>query len=279
VLGDGTTGSLEAVMSGIEELAGRERVRYLKLQPPAGRDDVATALDTRGLVPSDLEAAPVATTRVDLRGRPEELLAAMRSATRRNIRRAERNGVTIRPGDATDLPLFSSLIQETSRRQGFAAYPARYYEEMWRAFGPGGHARLLVAERDGEALSALLVIAFADSAVYKMGAWSGRARELRPNELAHWAAMRWARERGHRWYDFEGIDRGTADALRRGEDSPEAAGVTRFKLGFGGEVAFFPQARDYAYGHILGPPLRWAAPRLGRYRALAHRVLGRGSGA
>ena len=121
----------------------------------------------------------------------------------------------------------------------------------------------------------MLIVGFGDTAVYKMGGWVGARRNLHSNELLHWTAMRWARERGHRFYDLEGIPVAIAQALLRNAHPPEAArGTTRFKLGFGGAVRVFPGAYDRARPRILAPVGRAAgSPRL---QGVVHRVLGRG---
>jgi lipid II:glycine glycyltransferase (peptidoglycan interpeptide bridge formation enzyme) len=112
-----------------------------------------------------------------------------------------------------------------------------------------------------------------------MGAWSGSRTGLRPNELMHWHAIQWARERGYRYYDLDGIDEPAARAVLAGEELPESGkrGTTHFKLGLGGEVTLYPTAYDRSFHWLLVWPARIAAPRLDRFRSRAHRLLGRAS--
>jgi lipid II:glycine glycyltransferase (peptidoglycan interpeptide bridge formation enzyme) len=264
-----------AVLDGLDALVAAERVRLVKLQAPVHRGDLGTELERRGFRRSRLEAAPEATILVDLQADDNALLKAMRASTRSNIRKAERKGVSVRAGGGADLPTFATLVTRTSERQGFAPYPRTYYERIWNAFAPEGNARLLLAEHDGDVLSAVLIVGFGDTAVYKMGGWVGARVGVHPNELLHWTGMRWARDRGHCFYDLEGIPVPIARALLRGAQPPAAAeGTTRFKLGFGGAVQVFPGAYDRARPRILAPAGRAAgSPRL---RGMVHRVLGRG---
>lgn len=268
---------IELVLSGLHELASRERILLLKTQPPAGRWDIAEVLEVAGLRPSELDAGPTATVLVNLRRPTEEILAGMRAGTRSNVRKAERKGVIVRVGREDDFEAFAALVEGTSRRQGFVPYPARYYRAMWELFAPTDHACLLLAEHGGQPLSAVLLLAYGDSAIYKMGGWSGERGTIHPNELLHWNAMQWARERGYRTYDLEGIPIGVARALLRGEAPEEARrGTAHFKLGLGGEVTLFPGAYDYAYRPLLAHAIARLAPRLSNWRGLAHRLLGRG---
>jgi peptidoglycan pentaglycine glycine transferase (the first glycine) len=277
LLRDRDPSTLWTLLDGLASMARRERILYVKVQPPAGRGDMEAILREDGFVTSDMPAAPVATVRIDLRRSVDEILASMRSATRSNIRKATRKGIVVRAAGASGLAAFGELLAETSRRQGFAPYPAEYYAEILRQFGEGHRAELLLAEHDGEVLSGAMIIGYGDTVVYKMGAWSGRRTGLHPNELVHWRAMQWARERGYRYYDLEGIDESVARAVLAGEELPESGhrGTTRFKLGLGGEVVLHPRAYDRSFHRLLFWPARIAAPRLNRLSSRAHRLQGR----
>jgi lipid II:glycine glycyltransferase (peptidoglycan interpeptide bridge formation enzyme) len=268
---------LDAVMGGLDELAAGERLLYCKLQPPGGQCDLSRELEQRGWVESGLDAGTTATVRIDLRLEPEDLMRNMRASTRRNIRSASRRGVRVRSGGYTDLLAFWELVSATSRRQRFSAYSAHYYQQMWRSFSERGDVGLLLVEQDGELLAGHLLLGFGDTAVYKMGAWSGARSKVHPNEIAQWTAMSWGRERGYRYYDFDGIELEAARAVAAGKQPPEAAGlgVTYFKLGFGGDVVIYPAAYDRSYRALLASPVRWLAPRL-RPGGLALRIAGRG---
>jgi len=281
VMADRDTGPLTAVLDALDATAREARVVYAKVQPPTDRADLEAVLDRRGFVPSDLGAAPNATVLVDLAPEPEAMLARMRSPVRRAIRNGTRRGVTVRACGEEGLSQFGELLRLTSARQGFRPYPLDYYREILRAFAEGERARLFLVEHEGRLLSASLIVAYADTAVYKMGAWSGESAPARPNEMLHWTAMKWARERGYRFYDFDGIDETVARAIVDGRPLPEGArsGVTHFKLGFGGDARVFPRAYDRSYRRVAGIAVRRLAPRLGGLRGarfVAKRVLGRG---
>jgi lipid II:glycine glycyltransferase (peptidoglycan interpeptide bridge formation enzyme) len=256
----------------------KSRVRYIKVQPPANRQDLVSALRDLRWTPSAMEAAPTATVRVDLFQSEEELLKRLRKTTRNYIRQGPRRGLEIRTGGEDDLAAYYDIIEATSKRQGFTPYPARYYETMWREFSRDGRATLLLAEHDGRLLSAILVIGWGDSATYKMGGWLGEKMLVRPNEPIQWAAMCWAKEAGYRYYDFDGLAKSVAETIARGEtlENPADHGVASFKLQFGGDVVIFPGALDTSPDRLLRPAVRVAAPRMDRMMSTAHRLLGRG---
>lgn len=271
--GDGA--ALFAVLDAVLELVRRERLLYLKLQPPPDSADMTSALRERRFVPSRVDLAPRVTVRVDLRQPPDTILAAMRTTSRKHIRQAQRRGVVARGGSEDEFPVAYGLLEATSRRQGFTPYPRAYYEQIWRSFP--GRVHLLLAEHRGDILAGILLLAFGDTVCYKMGGWSGTHRDVRPNELLHWEGMRWARDRGYRYYDLEGIKPTDGEAILSGREiaNRDLHGITHFKLGLGGDVTGFPGCYDYASQPLLRLALPWVAPRLGLLTPIADRLAGR----
>jgi lipid II:glycine glycyltransferase (peptidoglycan interpeptide bridge formation enzyme) len=271
--GDGA--AIGAVLDAVRELAREERLLYLKLQPPPDSIDMTRDLRKRRFVPSCIDLAPRVTVRVDLRRPPDTILAAMRARSRTYIRQAQRRGAVVREGGEDDLPIFCDLVEAISRRKGYSPYPRAYYEQIWRSFP--GRAHLLLAEHKGDILASILLLAFGDTVSYKMGGWSGAHRDVRPNELLHWAGMQWARDRGYRYYDLEGIEPAVSEAIASGCDiaTLEVQGLTHFKLGLGGDVTRFPGCYDYARQPLLRLALPWVAPRLGLLTPVADRLAGR----
>jgi len=274
---DGDPSALNDLLDAVAKLAHRKQMLYVKVQPSAAGSAIEPLLRQRGFVISDMPAAPVATVRVNLVRPSDEILAGMRSTTRANIGKAGRKGIVVRPAGAAGLPVFGKLLAETSQRQRFSPYPVDYYAEILRQFGAGHRAELLLAERDGEALAGAIIIGYGDTVVYKMGAWAGQRPGLHPNELMHWHAIQWARDRGYRYYDLEGIHESVARARLAGAEMPTSGrrGTTHFKLGMGGEVTLYPHAYDRSFHPLLVWPARMLTPRLTRFKPWADRFLGR----
>ncbi|HYF28391.1 MAG TPA: peptidoglycan bridge formation glycyltransferase FemA/FemB family protein [Baekduia sp.] len=266
-----------ASLDALGDWARATRVAWLKVQPPVDRGDLEAVLRERGFRPGTLQTAPAATVRVALAGRSEdELLAAMRTTTRRNIRLGQRRGVTVRPGTRADLRVVHPLLAATAVRQGFAAYGPEYWEAVWDAFAPDGELELLVAEHEGAPVGWVLVVLFGDTALFKIGAWGGGRGVPPANELLHWTAMCHARERGLAVYDLEGIPPDLARAVAAGQDIGDPGGVARFKLGFGGDVVLLPATHDRPCRPVAGRAIGLVEARSERLRPLVHRLAGRG---
>jgi lipid II:glycine glycyltransferase (peptidoglycan interpeptide bridge formation enzyme) len=268
---------LDAVLAALRAYARQHRIVVVKVQPPVDRADLPALLASRGLRASGLHTAPTASVVVDVGpDRDEEdIFRALRATTRRRVRQARKNGVTVRNGGADDLPVLQTVLEATAGRQGFPAYPADYYRRLWAAFGTVGQARLLIAEREGVPLSAMLLVAFGNTVVYKIGGWADvEGSPPGANELMHWTGINWAHDAGYRYYDFEGIPVEVAQAVRDGRPA-NAQGVAFFKLGFGGDAVLYPGTYDLIPGRLTGRALRYVLPHAERWRGVVHRLAGR----
>jgi lipid II:glycine glycyltransferase (peptidoglycan interpeptide bridge formation enzyme) len=192
-----------------------------------------------GFNPSPLGSIqPRRTLIVDIVPEEDDILAAMKSKTRYNIRLAGRRGVTVREAQEDDLPLFKDLIAATADRNEFGIHDLAYYERAYRLFVPRGWARLLLAEVEGEAVAAVMAFALGQRSWYFYGASSTAHREKMPTYLLQWEAMRWARSLGCTEYDMWGVPDEEREVLEENFTSRSDGlwGVYRFKRGFGGRL-------------------------------------------
>ncbi len=198
---------------------------------------------------------PPSTVIVDLSPPLEGILSGMKSKTRYNVRLAQRKGVEVYQGGMDDLPLLYEMYRATSSRDQFVIRPFSYYEDAWGSFLRAGLAQLLLARYEGEVLAGLVLFHFGDKAWYMYGASTDRHRQLMPNHLLQWEAMRWAKARGCASYDMWGAP----EVLDEGDPM---WGVFRFKEGFGGEFTSYLGSFDFP----VSRPLYWlytvAMPRL-----------------
>lgn len=261
----------EPLTEGLLTAFRRYRYLFVKLQPAEHGEATAARLRGRGWVASSVPVAPDATTRVIAEGSDEELLATMRSSTRRQIRAARASGVTVRVGGLDDVETFGRLVDATGRRQGFGGYPAAYYRTILTAFGD--RARLLLGELDGEAYAGTLLVLFADTVSYVFGGWAGERPEVHAPKLVHWEGIRLARDLGYRYYDLNGIEPRVAAGLLAGGKVADTPGLEQFKLGFGGEVVLLPPTLDRSF-HPLGSGIQRMAPLVSRQKRLATVMLG-----
>jgi peptidoglycan pentaglycine glycine transferase (the first glycine) len=234
---------LEQVLGDLEDTARRGRALFVKIDPDVRADTaegeaVVETLHRRGWRASREQVQFPNTVLLDLTRSPDELLAAMKSKWRYNVRLAARRGVTVRRGTSADLPLLYGMYAETATRDGFVIRPEDYYRDAWGTFIQAHLAQPLIAEVEGEPVAMVLVFHFGRRAWYMYGASRSIHREKMPNHLLQWEAMCWAREQGCTAYDMWGAP----DVL---DQSDPLWGVYRFKRGFGGEFVRHIGAWDF----------------------------------
>ena len=166
---------------------------------------------------------------LDLTPSEEALLAAMKPKWRYNIGLARRKGVVVRPGGVAELETFYELYAATGQRDGFLIRPKAYYLDLWRQYLQAApeRASLLLARVDDVSVAGLILFYFARTAWYMYGASLDQHRNLMPNHLLQWEAIKTARARGCTLYDMWGAPDVFAE-------TDPLWGVYRFKLGFGG---------------------------------------------
>lgn len=184
---------------------------------------------------------PLRTIMLDLTADEETLLAHMKEKWRYNVRLAERKGVSVRVAQTVeDVQSWYKLLQTTRERDQFGIHTLDYYLQAWRIFVPRNQGRLLLAECNGQLLAGIFVGLLGKQAIYLYGASSNEQRQLMPNYLLQWQAIRWAKQQGATQYDFWGIP--------ETDDENEAmAGVYRFKRGWGGQVVYFLGSYEHIY--------------------------------
>jgi lipid II:glycine glycyltransferase (peptidoglycan interpeptide bridge formation enzyme) len=165
----------------------------------------------------------------------DDLLMIFKAQCRRNVRIAEKKGVTALTGCSREhLVPFYDILKITALRDGFTVRPFSYYETLWDQLVENGLGKLFLTEFEGQYLSGALCFTIGDKAVYVYGASSNENRNVMPNYAMQWAMIRWARDIGCKTYDFRGV----APVKPGTEASPEAEhlqGLNRFKEGFGAE--------------------------------------------
>ena len=190
----------------------------------------------------------------------DELLKSFHEKTRYNIRVAERNGLVVEESsdpESRALTAFLQFARRTSERQGFRYHSDVYYRTMLEVLGrPNDEAitaSALVAHKDNGPAAAMIVIWTPETAYYLHGAsWYERRKWMAPH-LLQWTAMKLAKARGAKAYDFWGIapvqiagSQSDSSLIPQYSFDPQHpwAGVTRFKLGFGGKAVHYPDAID-----------------------------------
>lgn len=175
------------------------------------------------------------THQLDLTASEEEILAGMRKTTRYEIKQAGKLGVEIKTGG--EIGEFYELQMQTAQRQGFVPFSKMFLEEQYKTFASENQALLYTAWMGKEKLAQAMVLFYGGEADYHYGASSEAGRKYPGAYLIQWEAIKEARGRGMKRYNFWGV-------APEGETAHRFYGVSVFKRGFGGQDVEYLHARD-----------------------------------
>jgi CelD/BcsL family acetyltransferase involved in cellulose biosynthesis len=190
---DGEVDDLAGLLDGARQAAGIRRI------------------EVRGTLtgPAQSPIGEYVTHATALRGTEQEIFRTFHAnQVRRNVRKAEQAGVTVRTGttEADVTEVFYRLHTRTRRRLGVPVQPLRYFRTLWRRALRPGLGVVMIAEVAGEPAAAGIYLASTNTCVYKYGASDERLWASRPNHLLFWTAIRWAHARGCESFDFGRTD-------------------------------------------------------------------------
>lgn len=257
---------LEAIMRG----ARQRRMLYLVLQPAREDTEFTTLITARGFRPSSAELISKATVVLDVSRGEEELLAGLRKRHRSRIRHSQREGVRVIECGEADLHSAYNLMKARAERRGYSADAFEAFHAMWRVLHPRELMRVTLGEAGGEISSALVMLCWGDTVFWKRGGWNGKHGHLGLNEYQHWESIVWARQKGYRYVDMEGIDYECAREILFGEKASYdiSKSPNFFKLGFGGELTMNPEAREFVFNPVVRYAYQVTFPRLHHSRVM-----------
>jgi len=260
----------------IRAVAGRTDA-LLKIEPPLAIDAVGDGAEANvpgsygPFLRSETEQ-PEHTIVAHLERSEDELFASLHSMARRNVRAAQKAGVTA--GRDDDFEAFWEIFTATNERAKLGAFPRAYYETMLReGDAHGGEAYIVLARHEGRALAGGFFLSMGDTTCYLFG---GSVRDDRPTadgsprkdakapDAFYWNALLDARAHGYKVFDFWGIPRVL-------DEEKHSFGVFKMKLKFSETRVWYP-----AYELPLSP-LAPGIKRLLRWRKTQNNLRKRGS--
>lgn len=158
---------------------------------------------------------------VELDPDPELVLSRVSKMHRRNVRTALKKGVSVESGTGPEcVDAFYRLHLETRRRQGSPIQPKRFFALLDQHVLQQGLGFILSAYSERECVASAVFLEWQGTLMYKYGASSPNAWDLRPNNLLFWEALQYGCSRG-------------LDRLDLGRTDLGNAGLREFKSGWG----------------------------------------------
>ena len=181
---------------------------------------------------------------LNLENSEEEILKNMRQRLRRALRKAEKNQIIIeKTSDPKAIHDFYQIELQTAKRHDFYAFSEDFLTKQFAAFAKNNEAVLYIAKLRGEILAENFMIFYGNEASYHYGVSSELGTKYSGAPLLHMEAMRDARKRGIKRYNFWGI-------VDENDTKHRFYGVSVFKRGFGVEELKYLEARDLVLDKI-----------------------------
>ena len=235
---------VEALVADMREQGRKYHCAFVRVRPQLEKTDESMRLFRElGLHAAPMYLSVELAGVLDLEKSEDELLKNMRQRLRRALRKAEKNGITIEKStDPARMKEFYDIQLQTAGRHHFIAFSEGFLTKQFAAFAEDNSAVLYTARYNGEVLAQNFMIFYGNEASYHYGVSTELGTKLSGAPLLHMQAMRDARERGIKRYNFWGI-------VDEDDTKHRFYGVSVFKRGFGVDELRYVPAHDL----ILNP--------------------------
>ncbi|MDO8573838.1 MAG: peptidoglycan bridge formation glycyltransferase FemA/FemB family protein [Candidatus Daviesbacteria bacterium] len=223
----------------IKKIAKEENCVFIRVRPQIKSDDFSKNLFKElGFKTAPMHLHAELTSQLDITPAEETLLANMRKATRYEIKKAISSGIKIETTNgAKTMHDFYDLQLLTAKRQKFVPFSFKFLAEQFKIFLENQQAVLFSAKFENKLLAQAFIIFYGTEAAYHYGASTEKGRKYPGAYLIQWEAIKEAKKRGFKRYNFWGVS-------PEGDKDHRFSGLSLFKRGFGGSDFEYLHAQD-----------------------------------
>ena len=141
---------------------------------------------------------------IELSDDTDTVWASLDSGARRAVRKARKEGVTVRPATGKEeLRIFFDLHLRTRKdKYRLLSQPYAFFENVWEEFIETNKGVLMVSVHDDQVIGGIMFLEWKGALHYKFNASDPEFAALRPNDVALWTAIEMGVERGNSIIDF-----------------------------------------------------------------------------
>lgn len=197
-----TSTELKKLLPYLSAFARKHGVFTIKIEPeiPAG------TLKNHSLTKTRPIQANWATVYVDLYDDLDTIMKNLPQKGRHAIRRAERDGVTVKlvPATAENCRIMFDLLKETAAEAEFGIRSADYYKTFYKRYEDKKMGQLFFAYYEGKVVAGAFAMIFGDKSTYKDGASIRQRTAYGASHLLQWHVIQWAKKHGSTLHDLCG---------------------------------------------------------------------------
>jgi len=232
--------AFQVLIQYLKNLGKKEKVDFLRISSLAENlEDRKQQFKTIGFRNAPVHMMhPELAWLIDITKSEEEILSGIKKRTRYSIRKAQNDGVKIVvSSESAGVEKFYDLYLETAKRQKFVPFTKDYIKKEFEIFSQENKILVFFGYYQEKLLATAMIVFANDSGFYHHGASIRETSGVPVAELLQWEAVKEAKRRGMKFYNFWGI---------APENSPHHpwAGLSLFKKGFGGFAESYLHAQD-----------------------------------
>ncbi|MBU0546584.1 peptidoglycan bridge formation glycyltransferase FemA/FemB family protein [Patescibacteria group bacterium] len=232
---------LKILLSKLKEFAVEEKVDFIRISPIwENSSENIKIFQELGFRKAPIHMHPELDWELDISSLEQEILAGMRKTTRYLIKQALKNSdiEIIQSQDIKDVDVFDKINQETVKRHNFTPFSSNYLKNQFSVFAPDNQIAIFFGKFKEEIVASGIFIFWQGIAFYHHGASSLKYSKIPIPYLLQWEAIKEAKKRGCKLFNFWGI------APEKNKSHPWA-GLSLFKKGFGGYEKEYVSAQDF----------------------------------
>jgi hypothetical protein len=144
---------------------------------------------------------------LDLTPGPEKLFESIHKTTKRNIKKADREGVKVEFSQSSKSVMdYYKLHCLTRKRQGLPPQPCYFFKSIYDNIISKNMGFVLLARANSKTIAGAVYFHFGDQVIYKYGASDMSHQHLRPNNLVMWEAIKWYASNKFKSFSFGRTD-------------------------------------------------------------------------
>ena len=141
---------------------------------------------------------------IDLQREMDDMWMGLNGAARRAIKKAQKQGITVRVAESKDDLRAFFLLHLKLRKYKYSllAQPYHFFENIWDNFIPQGHGALMLAIYEDQIIGGVFFLEWQNKLYYKFNASDQHQLNHRPNDLIVWTGIQYGQARGYEYLDF-----------------------------------------------------------------------------
>jgi hypothetical protein len=157
--------------------------------------------DSRPFYWQKYSVSPYFTYRIPLSGGVDHVQAQFDRKLRGDIKKAIREGVTVKVGERKDLAVIHQSISQRFFEQGLTPKNhLPYLLDLYDAFNPE-NLKIFLAEYKEQIIGGMIALRYKDVVFLWVGVPKSKIPGISPNDLVQWEGIQWACNSGYSYYE------------------------------------------------------------------------------